>query len=119
MPRGARKKLNFKALEQSVADTLSKQKYQNKDKLFLEEIVEEVALLYYNRNKSSYIRARHTRVYDIETEIRNLVAKLVVSHGWEKKRKNISDNEMIDGKMYSVWRKKTYFIKRENNGINK
>tara|TARA_R100001079_G_scaffold110593_1_gene86592 strand:+ start:1872 stop:2243 length:372 start_codon:yes stop_codon:yes gene_type:complete len=120
MPRGSKKKLNHELLKRLVDKVLFEAKFNNKDKLYLKDIIDEVSPLY--RSGAAYTTQRSTsrpaRLYDIQNEIRPIVVNLVKSFGWERKHEHITTWEYFEGLPCKRVKKYVYFIRGKDNGIN-
>ena len=119
MARGSKKKLNHRLLKRLVDKVLFATKFHNKDKLYLKDIIDEISPLY--RSGATYtVRRRSSRpatLYDIQEEIRPIVANLVKSFGWVRKHEYITTWEYIEGLPYKRVKKYVYFIRGKDNGI--
>jgi|TARA_R100000482_G_C5090163_1_gene130404 hypothetical protein len=120
MPRGGKKKLNHRLLKYLVDKVLFEAKFDNKDKLYLKDIIDEISPLY--RSGATYTikrkSSRPARLYDTQNEIRPIVVNLVKSFGWERKHEYITTWEYFEGLPYKRVKKYVYFIRGKHNGIN-
>jgi len=120
MPRGSKKKLNHRLLKSLVDKVLFEAKFNNKDKLYLKDIIDEVSPSY--RSGATYTvkrrSSRPARLYDIQNEIRPIVVNLVKSFGWERKHEHITIWEYFEGLPYKRVTKYVYFTRGKDNGIN-
>lgn len=120
---GRKNKLNLELLKRLVDSALFKAKFYNKDKVYLKDIIDEIAPMYYRKASfcSPYMQKRTPRpskINDTKKKIRLVVSNLIVSHGWKRKSERIKDWEYFDGVPYRRDKKHVYFIRGKDDGIN-